>query len=80
MWLDEKCVKTLMKNIAVYSANQGYSIAMEHVFNSREVSEERVKYFLKHDDHFTGLDNEVIDFIANVLKSLANELKHKNLA
>lgn len=68
--VDEDSIKTLMKNIAIYSANQGYSIAMEHVFNSREVSEERVKYFLKHDDHFAGLDNEVIDFIANVLKSL----------
>lgn len=68
--VDEDSIKTLMKNIAVYSANQGYSIAMEHVFNSREVSEERVRYFLKHDDHFTGLDNEVIDFIATVLKSL----------
>ena len=70
--VDEDSIKILMKNIAVYSANQGYSIAMEHVFNSKEVSEERVKYFLKHDDHFTGLDNEVIDFIANVLKNLDN--------
>ena len=68
--VDENSIKTLMKNIAIYSANQGYSIAMEHVFNSREVSEERVKYFLKHDDHFIGLNDEVIDFIANVLKSL----------
>lgn len=70
--VDEDSIKTLMKNIAVYSANQGYSIAMEHVFNSREVSEERVKYFLKHDDHFIGLDDEIINFIANVLKNLDN--------
>lgn len=70
--VNEDSIKTLMKNIAVYSANQGYSIAMEHVFNSREVSEERIKYFLKHDNHFTGLDNEVIDFIATVLKNLDN--------
>lgn len=70
MWLDEKCVKTLMKNIAVWSANQGYNIAMEHIFNSREVSEENIRHFLKTDSHFIGLDSEVIDFIAKVLKDL----------
>lgn len=70
MWLDENCVKTLMKNIAVWSANQGYNIAMEHVFNSREVDEEKIRHFLKTDNHFIGLDSEVIDFIVETLKVL----------
>lgn len=70
MWLDENCMKTLMKNIAVWSANQGYNIAMEHVFNSREVNEEKVRHFLKTDSHFIGLDSEVIDFIVETLKVL----------
>lgn len=59
-----------MKNIAVWSANQGYNIAMEHVFNSREVNEEKVRHFLKTDNHFIGLDDEVIDFIVETLKVL----------
>ncbi len=70
MWLDEKCVKILLKNIAVWSAYQGYNIAMEHVFNSREVDEEKVRHFLKTDNHFIGLDSEVIDFIVETLKTL----------
>ena len=70
MWLDEKCVKTLIKNIAVWSANQGYNIAMEHVFNSREINEEKIRHFLKTDNHFIGLDSEVIDFIVETLKVL----------
>ena len=68
--VDEDSIKTLMKNIAVYSANQGYSIAMEHVFNSREVDEEKIRHFLKTDNHFIGLDSEVIDFIVETLKVL----------
>ena len=70
MLLDEKCVKKLMKNIAVWSAIQGYDIAMEHIFNSREVDEEKVRHFLKTDNHFIGLDSEVIDFIVETLKVL----------
>ena len=59
-----------MKNIAVWSANQGYNIAMEHVFNSRKVNEEKIRHFLKTDNHFIGLDSEVIDFIVETLKVL----------
>lgn len=59
-----------MKNIAVWSANQSYNIAMEHVFNSREVDEEKARHFLKTGNHFIGLDDEVIDFIADTLKVL----------
>lgn len=59
-----------MKNIAVWSANQGYNIAMEHVFNNREVDEEKVRHFLETDNHFIGLDSEVIDFIVETLKVL----------
>lgn len=70
MPLDEELIKTLMKNIAVWVANQGYNIAMERVFSHKEISEERVRYFLKHDNHFEGLDDEIIDFIAHTLKSL----------
>ena len=70
MWLDENSVKILMKNIAVYAATQGYNIAMEHVFNSREVDEEKVRHYLKSDNHFIGLDSEVIDFIVETLKVL----------
>jgi hypothetical protein len=68
--VDENSIKTLMKNIAIYSANQGYSIAMEHVFNSREINEEKIRHFLKTDNHFIGLDSEVIDFIVETLKVL----------
>ena len=68
--LDEYHVKTLMKNIAVWAAYQGYNIAMNQIFNSKEISEDKVRDFLKSDDHFAGLDDEVIDFIATVLKSL----------
>ena len=70
MWLDENSVKILMKNIVVYAATQGYNIAMEHVFNSREVDEEKVRHYLKSDNHFIGLDSEVIDFIVETLKTL----------
>lgn len=70
MWLDENSIKTLMMNIAVYAATQGYNIAMEHVFNSREVDEEKIRHYLKSDNHFIGLDSEVIDFIVETLKTL----------
>lgn len=70
MWLDDNSNKILMKNIAVYAATQGYNIAMEHVFNSREVDEEKIRHYLKSDNHFIGLDSEVIDFIVETLKIL----------
>lgn len=68
--MDEDCVKTLMKNIAVWAAYQGYNIAMNHIFSSKEISEDKVRDFLKSDDHFSGLDDEVIDFIVSVLKDM----------
>ena len=68
--VDEDSIKTLMKNIAVWTAYQGYNIAMNHIFSSKKISEDKVRDFLKSDDLFSGLDDEVIDFIANVLKDM----------